>query len=99
MAGHGAGKFAAGGVRQVCYGAGSCQVYEFLFVHHEELEEYLDDGFPYFVPDDTYYPAAVDWHNVGIYCLLFGSVSGGNARCGTVFRSVRGSLLCGRYSF
>ena len=38
MAGHGAGKFAAGGVRQVCYGAGSCQVYEFLFVHHEELE-------------------------------------------------------------
>ena len=40
MAGHGAGKFAAGGVRQVCYGAGSCQVYEFLFVHHEELEEY-----------------------------------------------------------
>ena len=84
MAGPGAGKFAAGGVRQVCYGAGSCQVYEFLFVHHEELEEYLDDGFPYFVPDDTYYLAAGDWLSVGIYCFLFGSVSGGNARCGTV---------------
>lgn len=26
-----------------------------------ELEEYLDDGFPYFVPDDTYYLAAGDW--------------------------------------
>ena len=66
---------------------------------NEELEEYLDDGFPYFVPDDTYYLAAGDWLSVGIYCFLFGSVSGGNARCGTVFRSVRGSLLCGRYSF
>ena len=77
----------------------ACQVYEFLFVHHEELEEYLDDGFPYFVPDDTYYLAAGDWLSVGIYCFLFGSVSGGDAGCGTVFRSVRGSLLCGRYSF
>ena len=75
------------------------KVYEFLFVHHEELEEYPDDGFSYSVPDDTYYLAAGDWLSVGIYCFLFGSVSGGNARCGTVFRSVRGSLLCGRYSF
>ena len=99
MAGHGAGKFAAGGVCQVCYGTGSCQVYEFLFVHHEELEEYPDDGFSYSVPDDAYYLAAGDWLRVGIYCFLFGAVSGGDAGCGPVFRVVCGSLLCGRLRF
>ena len=99
MAGYGTGKFAAGGICQVCYGTGACQVYEFLFVHHEELEEYPDDGFSYSVPDDTYHLAAGDGFSVGIYCFLFGSVSGGDARCSSVFRVVCGSLLCGRYSF
>ena len=99
MAGYGASKFAAGGVCQVCYGTGVGQVYEFLFVHHEELEEYLDDGFSYSVPDDAYYLAARDWIRIGIYCFLFGSVSGGDAGCGSVFRVVCSSLLCGRHSF
>ena len=66
---------------------------------NEELEEYPDEGFSYSVPDDTYYLAAGDGFSVGIYCFLFGSVSGGDAGCSSVFRVVRGSLLCGRYSF
>ena len=65
----------------------------------EELEEYLDDGFSYSVPDDAYYLAARDWIRIGIYCFLFGSVSGGDAGCGSVFRVVCSSLLCGRHSF
>ena len=51
------------------------------------------------VPDDAYYLAAGDWLRVGIYCFLFGAVSGGDAGCGSVFRVVCGSLLCGRHSF
>lgn len=37
----GAGQFAAGGVCQVCHGAGACQVYERLLVYDEELESSL----------------------------------------------------------
>ena len=64
----GAGQFAAGGVCQVCHGAGACQVYERLLVYDEELESSLMLAFLIHFPHVADYPTAGDW--VRHWCTL-----------------------------
>ena len=70
MAGYGASKFAAGGVCQVCHGAGACQVYERLLVYDEELEKLPYVGFPDSLPHVADYPTAGDGFGIGVLCIF-----------------------------
>ena len=95
----GAGQFAAGGVCQVCHGAGACQVYECLLVYDEELEKLPYVGFPDSLPHVADYPTAGDGFGIGVLCIFPDALSGGNAGRGTVLGYMCSGLLCGGHPF
>ena len=99
MAGDGAGQLATRRVCQVCYGTGAGEIYELILIQHKERKVCLRLGLYHSSSDAPDYRTAGDGVGISLSCLLFGALSGRNARCSAFCRFVCSDLLCCRHPF
>ena len=99
VAGDGAGQSATRRICQVCYGAGTREIYELILIQHKEREVCFRFRLHHSASDAFDYRTTGDRLGTGLSCILFGALSRGYARSSAFCRSVCGDLLCCRHSF
>ena len=99
VAGDGAGQSATCRVRQVCYGAGTREIYELILIQHKEREVCFRFRLHHSASDAFDYRTTGDRLGTGLSCILFGALSRGYARSSAFLRYLRCGIFCGGYPF
>ena len=75
------------------------EIYELILIQHKERKVCLRLGLYHSSSDAPDYRTAGDGVSISLSCLLFGALSGRNARCSAFCRFVCSDLLCCRHPF